>query len=153
MAEEITDEVLFVTASADELNVGKMILVYEEFEGYGRGSYTVDWPWPRGYEELLNNNGTTWVKCPLAYPHEVYVDLEDNAVCVRQEGPWTASQTPSNVFTLSDLPVGSKVTVGAETYTVDDGVFEFEMTVAGTYNLQVVKYPYLDSFYEVTYAG
>ena len=50
--------------------------------------------------------------------------------------------TGSGGFCISGLPVPSTVTVDGETYTVDDGVFEFETPIHATFKLTIDSWPY-----------
>jgi hypothetical protein len=48
----------------------------------------------------------------------------------------------SGGFCISGLPVSSTVTVDGETYTVDDGVFEFETPIRSTFKITIDSWPY-----------
>lgn len=45
---------------------------------------------------------------------------------------------------LSGLPQPCRVHINGEAYDVDDGIFEYETTLAGTYFVTVEAFPWLD---------
>lgn len=79
---------------------------------------------------------------------EYYVTDDDSVIKRPVLEPTITSG--SDGFTLSGLPVPCVVTVDGETYTVDDGVFEFETPIRSTFKITIDSWPYRTWRGEVT---
>lgn len=120
--------------------IGKMILTYSD-EGHPLA--TVEFPWPPGTVELYEELDLNFVITDIQDIRKIYV--QDDQVMERQEADWVATQgvvALGDSFVISGLPLGAQVKVGPQIYTVDDGSFEFESDIQGTFPYSVQAWPY-----------
>lgn len=137
---------------------GNMILVYRVEDGRGIPEATIEGPWPDGTEALYTGLGKSWVVMERATATDVWVDLsgETPVGCMREDGPWSVNGSvfaagEDTGLVVSGLPPGSTVTFGLETYTVDDGTFEFISATPGSFTYTVRCWPYFDFNSQVTF--
>lgn len=119
----------------------KMILCYDSQTG--RGLHTVEYPWPEGILEFYDEKNIHYVVTDKVFIDSLYV--ENNEAKVRPEACWIVPGQPLGVgedFIIRNLPQGAKVTVGPETYIVDDGIFEFSSDVPEIFPFSVECWPY-----------
>ena len=134
--------------------VNTMLLVYNPEDG--RPKYTAEWPWPDDLEDIWKDQGLSCIVAPKAMANDVWVDLsgDEPKAYLRKRGPWVVGDRTLPVggtFTVANIPENTHVTVGPETYTINDGEFQFVSQIAGTFKITIENWPLKDSVYEVTY--
>jgi hypothetical protein len=72
----------------------------------------------------------------------------DGALTERPENPATL-----NGSVIKNIPLGAVVSFEEQSTIVDDGTAELEFPFAGTYQVTVSCFPYLDKTFEVEYAN
>lgn len=60
-----------------------------------------------------------------------------------------ANPATLNGMTLQNVPVPAKVKIGQEYYDTDEATVELSFPFAGTYNVTVIAFPYLDKEFQV----
>lgn len=122
--------------------LNKMILTHEQ----GHPRSTVEYPWPDGTVEAYEALNVDFIITEKADISSIYV--ENDAALARPDPCWSAPQEPvalGSSFIISGLPVGAKVTIGPESYIVEDGTFEFESAIADSFPYSVEAWPYYPS--------
>ena len=72
----------------------------------------------------------------------------DGDIAERPDSPVTVDKITFlgdglDAVTLSNVPVGSVVSIGSQVHTVDDGAVEFATYLPGSYAIKVDAFPYL----------
>jgi hypothetical protein len=70
----------------------------------------------------------------------------DGALAERPENPATLNGT-----VIENIPAGSVVSFGDQSFTVDDGTAELDFPFPGTYIVEVAYFPYVTKNFEVKY--
>lgn len=130
---------------------GNMIVVYRIEGNVGVPEATIEGPWPEGTEELYTNAGRPTVIMERAGVGEIWVDIAGEIPIgrLREDGPWSISGSVYAVdsdpaLVISDLPVGAKIFLGQEQYTIDDGTFEFTSSTTGAFTYKISHWPFFD---------
>lgn len=71
--------------------------------------------------------------------------VADGEIIAREENPATVSGT-----TISGLPIPSTLKIGTETYVVDDGEADLDLTYPGTYRVEITTLRHLPKTVEIT---
>ena len=91
----------------------------------------------------------------VAYQSENYYDHTTESFLERPTSTVTLSKTTlmsdaTDSITISGIPADGTLLIDDVEYTVEaDGTFSFETDLAGTYDVKVIAFPYLDFDQEV----
>lgn len=119
----------------------KMILIYNPSNGAPIN--TMEYPWPEGTLELYREKGIDFVITNTADMNTLYV--ENNVAKIRPRPSWYDTDQSLNTgetFIIDNLPIGSIVSIGYESYEVQDGIFEFTSDIEGEFYYTVKAWPY-----------